>query len=229
MRLVSPSPHTLSIPRLRDLVRGQVIAPNDGAYDAARTVFMGDVDRRPAVIVRPADAADVARVVSLARETGLELAVRSGGHSGAGHGVSDGGIVLDLARLQGARDRRRRAHRLGRDGPDRRRVHGRGRRTRPRHGLRRHRLGRHRRDHAGRRRRLPRPQARPHDRRPARRRGRHRRRAAAPRRSPRPIRTCSGRSAAAAATSASPPGSSSACTRSARSSAGCSCCRRRRT
>ena len=98
MALVSP--HTISIPRARDIVEGEVIAPNDDAYDAARTVFMGDVDRRPAMIVRPADAADVARVVSLARESGLELAVRSGGHSGAGHSVSDGGIVLDLASLK---------------------------------------------------------------------------------------------------------------------------------
>ena len=88
-------------PTVRNLVRGQVIAPNDAAYDAARTVFMGDVDRRPAVIVRPADAADVSRVVSLARESGLELAVRSGGHSGAGHSVSEGGIVLDLAHMRG--------------------------------------------------------------------------------------------------------------------------------
>jgi FAD/FMN-containing dehydrogenase len=101
MTQVSLSQHTISIPRVRDLVKGEVIAPNDDAYDAARTVFMGDFDRRPAVIVRPADAADVSRVVSLARETGLELAVRSGGHSGAGHSVSDGGIVLDLANLRG--------------------------------------------------------------------------------------------------------------------------------
>jgi hypothetical protein len=100
MELRSPSHDTISIPQVQDLVRGQVIAPNDAAYDAARTVFMGDVDRRPAVIVRPADAADVSRVVSVARETGLELAVRSGGHSGAGHSVSEGGIVLDLANLR---------------------------------------------------------------------------------------------------------------------------------
>ena len=55
-------------------------------------------NRRPAAIVRAKDAADVSRVVTLARETGLELAVRSGGHSLAGHSVSEGGIVLDLRR-----------------------------------------------------------------------------------------------------------------------------------
>ncbi|HSL65943.1 MAG TPA: FAD-binding oxidoreductase, partial [Gaiellaceae bacterium] len=79
---------------------GDVIAPGDPEYDRARTVFMPLFDRRPAVIVRPVDAREVGYVVSLARETGLELAVRSGGHSGAGHGVSEGGIVLDLSRLK---------------------------------------------------------------------------------------------------------------------------------
>ncbi len=80
---------------------GRVITPDASEYDTARTVFYGGIDRRPAAIARVANAADVARVVSLARETGLELAVRSGGHSPAGHGVSDGGIVLDLAALKG--------------------------------------------------------------------------------------------------------------------------------
>jgi FAD/FMN-containing dehydrogenase len=78
-----------------------VIGPEDPEYDAARTVFPGGFDKRPAVIIRPADAEEVSGVVSLARETGLELAVRSGGHSGAGHSVSDGGVVLDLSRMKG--------------------------------------------------------------------------------------------------------------------------------
>ncbi len=90
----------LSIPQLRTLFKGRVIAPDDADYDQARAVFYGGIDRRPAVIVRVADAADVSRVVSLARESGLELAIRSGGHSVAGHSVSDGGIVLDLADLR---------------------------------------------------------------------------------------------------------------------------------
>ncbi|MGH3481401.1 MAG: FAD-binding oxidoreductase [Nocardioidaceae bacterium] len=91
---------TLSIPDLRAEFDSRVIAPDDVGYDEARTVFPGGIDRRPAVIVRPRDAAEVSRVVSLARETGLELAVRSGGHSGAGHGVPEGGIVLDLANMR---------------------------------------------------------------------------------------------------------------------------------
>jgi FAD/FMN-containing dehydrogenase len=73
-----------------------VISPRLSAVDDARTVFYSGFDYRPAAIVRPADAADVARVVTLAREAQLELAVRSGGHSIAGHGTTEGGIVLDL-------------------------------------------------------------------------------------------------------------------------------------
>ena len=86
----------LSTPQLADALDGRLITPDHPEYDAARTVFLGGVDHRPAVIVRVASAADVARVVALAGDTGQELAVRSGGHSAAGHGVSDGGIVLDL-------------------------------------------------------------------------------------------------------------------------------------
>jgi FAD/FMN-containing dehydrogenase len=90
----------ISIPQLRAALNGRVIAPDDARYDQARTVFYGGIDRRPAVIVRAADETDVSRVVSLARESGLELAVRSGGHSLAGHSVSDGGIVLDLSGMR---------------------------------------------------------------------------------------------------------------------------------
>jgi FAD/FMN-containing dehydrogenase len=86
--------------QLRALFNGRVIAPGDAGYDSARTVFYGGIDRRPAAIVRVLDAGDVARVVYLARETGMELAVRSGGHSTAGHGVTEGGIVLDLSRMK---------------------------------------------------------------------------------------------------------------------------------
>jgi FAD/FMN-containing dehydrogenase len=90
----------ITISQLRAMVKGRVIAPGDAAYDQARSVFYGGIDRRPAVIVRAADATDVSFVVSLARQTGLELAIRSGGHSVAGHCVSEGGIVLDLSEMR---------------------------------------------------------------------------------------------------------------------------------
>ena len=90
----------LSIPELRAAVTGRVITPDDAEYDAARTVFVGGVDRHPAVIVRVADAADVAYAISVARATGHELAVRSGGHGNGALGVSEGGIVIDLRDLQ---------------------------------------------------------------------------------------------------------------------------------
>jgi len=93
-------PASISIPRLRAAFNGRVIAPNDAGYDQARTVFSGSIDRRPAAIVRPADTTEVACVVALARETGLELAVRSGGHSPAGHSTTEGGIVLDLSQMR---------------------------------------------------------------------------------------------------------------------------------
>ncbi len=88
---------------LRGMVQGRVIAPGDDGYDEARTVFYGGIDRRPAAIVRVAGTEDVVRVVSLARDNGLELAIRSGGHSTAGHSVTDGGIVLDLVDMKALR------------------------------------------------------------------------------------------------------------------------------
>ncbi len=87
----------LSTPQLADELKGRVIEPDDPDYEQARTVFYGTVDRRPAAIVKVADATDVVRVIAHAGDSGLELAVRSGGHSVAGHGVTEGGIVLDLS------------------------------------------------------------------------------------------------------------------------------------
>jgi FAD/FMN-containing dehydrogenase len=92
--------HSLNIDRLRADLMGRVIAPEDADYDAVRTGLSLEVVARPAVIVRPVDATDVSRVVSLARETGMELAVRSGGHSLPGFGTSEGGIVLDLSSMK---------------------------------------------------------------------------------------------------------------------------------
>src|SRR5215204_3272659 len=91
---VIPTTTTLVVPELRAVLDGRVTTPDDSVYDEARAIFYRGFDRRPAAIVQPTDATDVSRVVELAREGGVELAVRSGGHSIAGHGPTGGGIVL---------------------------------------------------------------------------------------------------------------------------------------
>jgi FAD/FMN-containing dehydrogenase len=95
---VKTAPNT-PISTLRADMDGRVIGPDDPGYDDARTVFFAGFDRRPCAVVRAAGVSDVARVVDLARETGVELAVRGGGHGRAGYGTSDGGIVLDLSAM----------------------------------------------------------------------------------------------------------------------------------
>ena len=82
-------------------LRGSIVLPGSVDYDLARQVKSAQYDRRPALIVRAADAGDVARTVNLARESGLPLSVRGGAHSLAGFGTNDGGIVLDLGAMKG--------------------------------------------------------------------------------------------------------------------------------
>jgi FAD/FMN-containing dehydrogenase len=96
----TPQSADLTINELSAELDGSVVTPEDAAYDEARHVFFRGFDRRPAAVARVAGADDVARVVSLARESGAELAVRSGGHSRAGYGTSEGGIVLDLSGMK---------------------------------------------------------------------------------------------------------------------------------
>ncbi|WP_024287421.1 FAD-binding oxidoreductase [Cellulomonas sp. KRMCY2] len=90
---------TLDVAGLRQLVTGPVLTPGDPGYDAARLVRYGDPDRRPAAVVQAQDTQDVRHAVAAARGAGLELAVRSGGHSAVGHGTTDGGLVVDLRGL----------------------------------------------------------------------------------------------------------------------------------
>ena len=90
-----------SIEQLRSELDGRLIMPDDPEYESARIVMRGDVDDRPRAIARVANATDVAHVIASARATGLELAVRSGGHSGAGHSTTDTGIVIDLRDMKG--------------------------------------------------------------------------------------------------------------------------------
>jgi FAD/FMN-containing dehydrogenase len=81
-------------------ITGQLLTAEHSAYDEARAVFAAHVDARPRFIARVSGADDIARLIAHARETGSELAVRGGGHSPAGYGVSDGGIVVDVSALR---------------------------------------------------------------------------------------------------------------------------------
>jgi FAD binding domain/Berberine and berberine like len=91
------------IQELRGKFRGELITPADAAYDAARKIYNGMIDKKPALIARCVDAADVIAGVNFAREKKLLLAVRGGGHNGPGLGICDGGIVVDLSRMKGIR------------------------------------------------------------------------------------------------------------------------------
>jgi len=84
-------------------VRGQLCRPGDAGYDEARNLWNAMVDRRPALVVRAAGAADAQRTVNFAREHGLLLAVRGGGHNIAGNAVCDGGLMLDLSQMKSVR------------------------------------------------------------------------------------------------------------------------------
>src|SRR3954453_5412892 len=86
---------------LRAALTGEVTGPGDSGYDEARGVFFKGIDRRPAAVAHVANAGDVARAISVARENDLPLAVRSGGHSRAGYGTTDGGLVVDLSGMEG--------------------------------------------------------------------------------------------------------------------------------
>ncbi len=88
---------------LRNELRGELLAPGSAAYDAARVVWNGMIDRRPALIARCRNAADVVASVNHARARGLAIAVRGGGHNVAGYAVCDGGLMIDLSPMNAVR------------------------------------------------------------------------------------------------------------------------------
>jgi FAD/FMN-containing dehydrogenase len=98
--LTSPTPDTAV---LSEQLRGSLVRPGDDDYDAARSVWNGMIDRRPAVVVRCAGAADVIAGLRFAREHDLVVAVRGGAHNVAGFGTCDDGVVLDLSPMKGIR------------------------------------------------------------------------------------------------------------------------------
>jgi FAD/FMN-containing dehydrogenase len=92
-----------SIESLRTTLRGEVIMPSGASYETARRVWNAMIDKRPLLIVACVGVADVIATVNFARENHLPLAVRGGGHSVAGNGTCDGGIVLDFSRMKSVR------------------------------------------------------------------------------------------------------------------------------
>jgi FAD/FMN-containing dehydrogenase len=92
-----------TLSKLSPTLRGRVITPASSEYEVARKVYNGMIDRRPAAIVRCADVADVKAAVNFARQDGLMVAIRGGGHNGAGLAVCDQGLVIDLSTMKGVR------------------------------------------------------------------------------------------------------------------------------
>src|SRR5437773_7580538 len=94
---------TTSVPidELRQRIAGPVFEPGDGGYDEARRSFNAMIDRRPTAVAQPETPAEVATAVRFARERSLPIGVRGGGHSVAGHGLLDDGLVIDLRRMRG--------------------------------------------------------------------------------------------------------------------------------
>jgi len=104
---------TSKIDELRGLMRGDLIEPHDATYDEARTIHNAMIDKRPALIARCLDAADVIAAVNFGRENDLEIAVRGGGHNVAGTSIVEGGLVIDLSGMRGVRvDPQRRTARV---------------------------------------------------------------------------------------------------------------------
>jgi FAD/FMN-containing dehydrogenase len=92
---------TPDISKLKMSMRGKLIEPQDAEYDTCRKIYNGMIDKRPTMIARCADVADVMAAVDFARENNLLVAVRGGGHNGAGLGMCDGGLVIDLSGMKG--------------------------------------------------------------------------------------------------------------------------------
>ncbi len=92
-----------NIEQLRSKFRGEIIEPGDESYDAARKVYNAMIDKRPAVIAKCTDVADVLAAVEYGRENQMLTAIRGGGHNGGGLGICDDGLVIDLSRMKGIR------------------------------------------------------------------------------------------------------------------------------
>ena len=97
--MISPD----EIKDLGNRLRGAVLKPGDHAYDGARCLYNGAIDRHPALIARCAGVDDVRRCIEFARRNGIPATVRAGGHNVAGRALNDGGLVIDLTAMRGIR------------------------------------------------------------------------------------------------------------------------------
>ena len=90
----------ISVEPLREQVRGQVVIAGDSEYDEARAVHNGMFNKLPLAVLRAQQVADVIAGVNFARDNGLELSIRDGGHSAPGFGTNDGGLVIDMSPMR---------------------------------------------------------------------------------------------------------------------------------
>src|SRR6476659_7430160 len=93
------TPTSTQIDELRRPFGGEIVTPDGAGYDDARRVWNAVFDRRPALVVRPSSVDDVMAAVRFGRERDLEIAVRGGGHSAVGHSTVEGGLVIDMGRM----------------------------------------------------------------------------------------------------------------------------------
>ncbi len=130
---------------LQSQLRGSLCMPHEAGYDEARTIWNAMIDRRPGAVVRCRGASDVMRAVRLARDNGLLVAVRGGGHNISGNAVCEGGLLIDLSPMRSVRVDPKNAHRPGGARRNARRIRQRGASLRSCH------TARHQLNHRGRR------------------------------------------------------------------------------
>jgi FAD/FMN-containing dehydrogenase len=101
--MATPATSESTAQQLRSALRGEVLAPSDAGYEEARKVYNGMIDRHPRLIARCAGVADVMACIRFARDNGIQVSIRGGGHNAAGLGVWDDALVVDLSRMRSVR------------------------------------------------------------------------------------------------------------------------------
>ena len=91
---------TLTVEKFEDSLRGPLLRPGDDGYDSARTIWNAMIDKRPALIARCVGVSDIIQSVNFARESGLLVSVRGGGHNVSGNAICDGGLMIDLSPMK---------------------------------------------------------------------------------------------------------------------------------